>query len=63
MEPDVTFHEAEYQRLRGELQSAHETSCLPELPSDNVRRALNDLLTRVRMKGLGGGGIVFSTPN
>src|SRR5690606_8846816 len=31
---DIAFHEAEYQRLRGELQAAHEASRLPELPSD-----------------------------
>jgi len=49
---DVTFHEAEYQRLRGELQVAHDASKLPELPSDETRAALNDLLVRVRTCGL-----------
>jgi len=49
---DVAFHESQYQRLRAELQSAFEASPLPELPSDKTRRALNDLLVRVRMKGL-----------
>lgn len=47
---DVAFHEAEYQRLRGELQAAHEASQLPELPSEETRAALNDLLIRVRLK-------------
>jgi uncharacterized protein len=46
---DITFHESEYQRLRGELQAAHEASQLPELPGDETRAALNDLLLRVRM--------------
>jgi hypothetical protein len=47
---DVTFHESEYNRLRCELQAAHEASQLPELPSDDTRRALNDLLIRLRLK-------------
>jgi predicted nucleotidyltransferase len=49
---DIAFHETEYQRLRGELQAAHEASRLPELPSDETRAALNDLLIRVRIRGL-----------
>ena len=52
---DVAFHEAEYQRLRGELQAAHDASQLPELPSDETRAALNDLLVRVRTRGLSRG--------
>jgi uncharacterized protein len=47
---EIAFHESEYQRLRGELQSAHEASHLPELPGDETRRALNDLLVRLRLK-------------
>jgi hypothetical protein len=47
---DVTFHESEYQRLRGELQAAHDASSLAELPSEQTRKALNDLLIRVRLK-------------
>jgi hypothetical protein len=47
---DTAFHESEYQRLRGELQSAHEASPLPELPSEETRAALNDLLVRVRLR-------------
>jgi hypothetical protein len=46
---DIAFHESEYQRLRGELQTAHDASQLPELPSDETRNALNDLLVRIRL--------------
>jgi len=46
---DLAFHESEYQRLRGELQAAHDASRLPEMPSDGTRAALNDLLVRVRL--------------
>ncbi len=49
---DIAFHESEYQRLRVELQAAHEASRLPELPGDETRAALNDLLVRVRLKRL-----------
>jgi hypothetical protein len=47
---DLAFHESEYQRLRAELQAAHDASTLPELPSDETRGALNDLLVRLRLK-------------
>ena len=47
---DITFHESEYQRLRGELQAAHDASQLPELPDEATRAALNDLLARLRLK-------------
>ena len=47
---DIPFHESEYERLRAELQSAHDSSPLPELPSDKTRATLNDLLVRVRLK-------------
>jgi predicted nucleotidyltransferase len=47
---DITFHESEYQRLRGELQAAHDASPLPEAPSEETRTALNDLLVRIRLK-------------
>jgi predicted nucleotidyltransferase len=50
LDTELAFHEAEYQRLRAELQSAHEKSSLPELPSDETRAALNDLLVRIRLK-------------
>src|ERR1017187_3460222 len=46
---DMTFHESEYQRLRGELQAAHEVSKLPELPCKETRAVLNDLLVRIRL--------------
>src|SRR5258706_11162057 len=46
---DIAFHESEYQRLRGELQAAHDASRLPELPSEETRKALNDLLVRLRL--------------
>jgi len=49
---DIGFHESEYQRLRGELQLAHDASQLPELPSDETRAAFNDLLIRVRLDSL-----------
>lgn len=47
----LAFHEAEYERLRAELQAAHEVSRLPESPSPETRAALNDLLVRVRLRG------------
>jgi len=47
----IAFHEQEYNRLRGELQTAHERSTLPETPS--ARAALHDLLVRLRLKGIG----------
>lgn len=49
---DTAFHEHEYQRLRGVLQTSHDASGLPELPDERTRAALNDLLVRVRTKGL-----------
>ncbi len=49
---DIAFHQSEYDRLRGELQTAHEASRLRELTDDKARAALNDLLVRVRIRGL-----------
>jgi uncharacterized protein len=49
---DVCFHESQYQNLRIELESAFQQSALPELPDEETRRALNGLLTRVRLQGL-----------
>jgi uncharacterized protein len=46
-EADLNFHAGEYERLRNELQQAHERSTLPETPSGNA--ALNDLLIRLRL--------------
>ena len=48
-ESEIAFHETEYNRLRGVLQSAYDESQLPELPSDETRAALNDLLVRIRI--------------
>jgi uncharacterized protein len=50
LDSEIAFHEAEYKRLRGVLQAAHEASQLPELPSEESRAALNDLLVKVRLK-------------
>src|SRR5688572_4302383 len=44
---DVEFHHREYERLRSELEAAHQTSTLPEVAT--ARPALNDLLVRLRM--------------
>lgn len=46
-ETDIKFHRSEYERLRGELEEAHEVSSLPESPS--CKNVLNDLLVRLRM--------------
>ena len=48
-EDRIPFHESEYQRLRIELQAAHGSSHLPELPPEEARQALNDLLVRIRL--------------
>jgi len=47
---DIAFHESEYQRLRGELQAAHDACQLPEFPDEATRKSLNDLLLRVRLQ-------------
>lgn len=47
-DPEVDFHRREYDRLRAELELAHQASALPELPTS--RGALNDLLIRLRFK-------------
>jgi predicted nucleotidyltransferase len=44
---DVSFHEAEYQRLRGELEAAYAASTLPETAT--AQPALHDLLLRLRL--------------
>jgi predicted nucleotidyltransferase len=43
----VAFHHKEYERLRAELESAHQASRLPDGPT--ARPALNDLLIRLRL--------------
>ncbi len=45
---DVDFHEKEYERLRGELQTSIESSCLPEAPRG--AEALHALLVRLRLR-------------
>ncbi|MEZ6088698.1 MAG: nucleotidyltransferase domain-containing protein [Pirellulaceae bacterium] len=45
---DLEFHTREYERLTAELELAHETSRLPEMPS--ARGELNDLLVRLRLR-------------
>ena len=51
VEDDLAFHRREFDRLRGELESAHRASPLPEVPT--TRPALNDLLVRIRMRAVG----------
>lgn len=46
---DLAFHQGEYERLRAELQTAHDVSTLREMPEETTRAALSDLLVRVRM--------------
>lgn len=46
---DLTFHQGEFERLRAELQAAHEASQLREAPSEVTRAAINDLLIRIRL--------------
>jgi uncharacterized protein len=46
-EADLDFHRAEYERLRGKLQEAHEASQLPDAPAGKA--ALHDLLMRLRL--------------
>lgn len=50
----LELHRREYERLRGELEEAHRTSRLPEVPSS--RPALNELLVRLRMGNTDGPG-------
>lgn len=45
---DIAFFEGEYQRLRALLQTAHDASSLPELPSEDCKRALDRLLVSLR---------------
>jgi uncharacterized protein len=54
-EKEVGFHEGEYRRLLAMLEAAHRESKLPELPDNATRRGLNELLIRVRTRGLGAG--------
>ncbi len=47
---DLVFHQDEFERLRVELQAAHDASTLRELPEEASRAALNDLLVRMRLR-------------
>jgi predicted nucleotidyltransferase len=44
---DLGFHQQEYERLRSELEQAHQESRLPEAPSGMA--AMHDLLVRIRL--------------
>jgi uncharacterized protein len=46
---DVGFHQREYERLRSELQAAHDGSHLPELPDEQAQKGLDGLLVRIRI--------------
>lgn len=48
---DIAFHHEEFERLRGELETAFESSTLPEAPS--AKAELNELLVRLRMGSFG----------
>ena len=48
-EAGIAFHQQEYERLRTVLQAAHDSSQLPEVPTDATRNALNALLIRLRL--------------
>ena len=47
-DPDLIFHEAEFRRLLGELETARDECQLREAPSEETRSALNSLLVRLR---------------
>jgi len=47
---DLRFHHGEYERLRAELETAHDASKLPELPDEQIKAALNTLLVRLRCR-------------
>jgi len=44
---DLAFHQKEYERLRAELEKAHQDSKLPDAPTGEG--ALHDLLIRIRL--------------
>jgi uncharacterized protein len=48
---DLEFHRREFERLRAELEQAFAQSRLPEAPRGAA--ALNDLLVRIRLTGVG----------
>ena len=48
-EADVDFHRARYEHLRGQLQTAFESSRLPEVVDERTRRSLDELLIQTRL--------------
>lgn len=50
VQADLSFHQGEYERLRGELERAFETSKLPDVPRGG--EALHAFLVRLRLRGL-----------
>jgi predicted nucleotidyltransferase len=46
---ELERHELEFVRLRDELNTASERSALPELPTPEAVKGLNDLLIRLRL--------------
>jgi predicted nucleotidyltransferase len=52
---DVSFHQVEYERLRGVLEVARDVSSLPDAVASDTRAALNELLVQVRLDGLPAG--------
>lgn len=48
---DVSFHRAEYERLRQVIENEQSRSSLPEAPSVEARKGLNDLLVKLRIQG------------
>ena len=46
---EISFHEVEVNRLRQELETAHATTRLQELPSEETRSRLSKLLVRLRI--------------
>lgn len=51
-ETDLSFHEQEIKRLLDELEKSLQTSALPETPDLQAKEALNDLLVRLRLRGV-----------
>ena len=49
---DLAFHETEVARLRTSLEAALETSTLREVPSQETKAALSDLLVRLRLESV-----------
>jgi len=50
LQGDLTFYEAEFQRLTSQLEEARETTHLPATVEAGVEDAMSDLLVRLRME-------------